>query len=50
MNADGSNLRQITNTPENEYEFDWTAFSCAVDLAGKLKSTWGQIKQELFLR
>ena len=48
MNADGSNVQQITNTPEEEWGLDWTAFSYSVEPAGKLKSTWGKIKQALF--
>jgi len=48
MNADGSNVQQLTNTPEYEFQPDWTAFSYAVEPAGKLKSTWGEIKRGLF--
>jgi len=48
MDADGSNVQRITNTPEKETSLDWTAFSYAVEPGGKLKSTWGKIKQVLF--
>ena len=45
MNADGSNVQRLTNTPaNNELEPDWTASTYAVEPAGKLKSTWGEIK------
>lgn len=44
MNADGSNAVRLTNTPEDEWCPDWTAFSYAVEPAGKLKSAWGKIK------
>ena len=47
IDADGSNIRQLTNTPQNDWSSDWTAFSYAVDPGGKLKSTWGRIKSEL---
>jgi len=52
MDADGSNVQRLTNTPQNEMRLDWTAFSHAVELAGKLKTTWGKIKcaRELFGR
>ncbi|MFC1713450.1 M56 family metallopeptidase [Candidatus Poribacteria bacterium] len=48
MNADGSNVEQLTNTPEWEFAPDWTALSYAVEPAGKLKATWGKIKRGLF--
>jgi Tol biopolymer transport system component/beta-lactamase regulating signal transducer with metallopeptidase domain len=44
MDADGQNVQRLTNTSEDEFEPDWTAFSYAVEPAGKLKSTWGKIK------
>ena len=44
MDADGSNIEKLTNTPEDEWCPDWTAFSYAVEPAGKLKSMWGKIK------
>ena len=43
-NADGSEIRQLTQTPVVEYEPDWTAYSYAVEAAGKLRTTWGKIK------
>jgi len=45
MDADGSNVQRITNTPEEEWGVDWTASSYDVESAGKLKSTWGKIKE-----
>jgi TolB protein len=48
MDADGSNVQRLTNTPANERGLDWTAYSYGVESAGKLKSTWGKIKQNLF--
>jgi hypothetical protein len=45
MDADGSNIKRLTNTPANERGLDWTAFSYAVESGGKLKSTWGKIKE-----
>ena len=50
MNADGSNVQQLTNIPESESKPDWTAFSYAVEPAGKMKATWGRIKNRLFSR
>jgi TolB protein len=47
MNADGSNVQRLTNTPEYEWVSDWTASSYAVEPAGKLKSTWGKIKERM---
>jgi Tol biopolymer transport system component len=44
MDADGSNVQRLTPGSEP----DWTAFSYGVEPAGKLKSTWGKIKQKLF--
>ena len=44
MDADGQNVQRLTNTPEDEFEPDWTASSYAAEPAGKLKSTWGKIK------
>jgi Tol biopolymer transport system component len=44
MDADGSNVQQLTKTKENEYTPDWTAYSYAVELIGKLGNTWGRIK------
>jgi len=48
MDADGSNVQQITNTPTSEFFVDWTASSYAIESAGMLKNTWGKIKQGLF--
>jgi Tol biopolymer transport system component len=48
MDADGSNVQQLTNTPASEWGLDWTAYSYGVEPAGKLKSTWGKIKSKLF--
>lgn len=44
MDADGSNVQRLTNTPQNEVFPDWTAFSYAVEPAGKLPTTWGETK------
>jgi Tol biopolymer transport system component len=44
MDADGSNVQQLIKTPEVEKYLDWTAFSHAVDPAGKLPTTWGKTK------
>ena len=44
MDVDGADIHQITNVPLAEYDPDWTAFSYAVEPAGKLKSTWGKVK------
>ena len=50
MNADGSNIQKLTNTPApvNEFSPDWTASSYGVEPTGKLRTTWGRIKRELF--
>jgi Tol biopolymer transport system component len=46
MNVDGSNVQRLTNTPDDYEDYpDWTATSYAVEPAGKLKSTWGKIKE-----
>ncbi len=37
MDADGLNVQRLTNTPQNEMGLDWTAFSYAVEFAGKRK-------------
>lgn len=46
MNADGSNVRQLTNTPLNDQwcGFDWFAFSSVLKPGGKLPTTWGETK------
>lgn len=50
MDADGSNIRRLTNTSEDEFESDWTAFSYSVEPTGKLRATWGKIKRGLLSR
>ena len=45
MDVDGSNIQHLTNTPATEYGPDWTASSYAVEPAGKLRATWGWVKQ-----
>jgi len=45
IDADGQNVQRLTNTWQHELEADWTATSYAVEPAGKLKSTWGKIKE-----
>ncbi len=50
MNADGSNVQQLTNSPAWEWQPDWTAHSYAIEPSGKLKSTWGKIKDRSFSR
>ena len=48
MDADGSNVRRLTHTLADEaYGLDWTTFSYTVEPAGKLRTTWGQIKRKL---
>jgi len=49
MDADGNNLHNLTNNPAEEGTPDWfdPAFAYAVSPAGKLKSTWGEIKSLL---
>jgi len=47
MDANGENIRKITNTPEWEWSLGWTAYSYAVESCGKLKSTWGKIKERI---
>ena len=47
MEADGSNVQQLTNTPVDELWPDWAGFPYAVEPAGKLRSTWGKIKSEV---
>ena len=46
MNTDGSNIRQITNTPldNKSCSSDWLASSFALEPASKLPTTWGKIK------
>jgi TolB protein len=53
MNADGSGVQRL-KVPVSEWDmyrgavdFDWTAFSYAVEPAGKLKSTWGKMKASM---
>jgi len=43
--VDGSDVQRLTRGGD---WLDWTAFSYSVEAAGKLKSTWGKIKRELF--
>ena len=47
MDADGKNQRNLTNDSENAGISDWfdPAF-VSVSSAGKLKGTWGWLKQE----
>jgi hypothetical protein len=47
MDADGENLQNMTNHPARDKSPDWfdPAFTYAVSSAGKLKGTWGWIKQ-----
>ncbi|MFC1713917.1 M56 family metallopeptidase [Candidatus Poribacteria bacterium] len=51
MDADGKNLRRLTNNPADDGEPAWfdPAF-VSVSPAGKLKSTWGEIKLSLISR
>ena len=46
MDAEGNNPRNLTNDPDNAGISDWfdPAF-VSVSPAGKLKGTWGQVKQ-----
>ena len=48
MDADGKNQRNLTNNPASDYGrpswFD-PAFAYSVSPAGRLKGTWGWIKQ-----
>jgi TolB protein len=46
MNADGSNVKRLTYT--SGMMPSWFGSSYAVEPAGKLKSTWGKIKQKIF--
>jgi Tol biopolymer transport system component len=48
IDADGKNLKRLTNTALAEWVPDWWGTSAAVDPAGKLKSAWGKIKGKLF--
>ncbi len=52
MEADGSNVKKLTNTPDWEWSLCWTSHSLsyAVEPAGKLKATWGKIKRGLSFR
>jgi Tol biopolymer transport system component len=51
MDADGTNVQRLTNTPWMEWFPDWWGpFSYAVEPDGKLRSTWGKLKRELFSR
>jgi hypothetical protein len=47
MDADGKNQRRLTDNPANDWCPDWfdPAFAYAVSPAGKLKGTWGWLKQ-----
>ena len=47
MDADGKNQRRLTNNPANDEFPDWfdPAFAYDVSLAGRLKGTWGWVKQ-----
>ena len=49
MDADGNNQSRLTNNPANDDSPDWfdPAFAYSVSPAGKLKSTWGEIKSLL---
>jgi len=49
MNADGSNVQQLTKTQMDECSPDLPAGSYAVKPAGKLKTTWGNIKHANYL-
>ena len=47
MDADGRNPHNITAHPETDGDPDWfdPAYAYAVSSAGKLKRTWGWLKQ-----
>ena len=47
MDADGKNQRNLTNNPAYDDGPDWfdPAFAYAVSPAGKLRGTWGWLKQ-----
>jgi len=47
MDADGNNQRNLTNDPWEDNCPDWfdPAFAYAVSPAGKLRRTWGWVKQ-----
>ena len=48
MDADGKNPRNITNNPAYDGSPDWfdPAIAYSVSPAGKLKGTWGWVKQK----
>jgi len=52
MDADGKNQRNLTNNPAGDWAPSWfdPAFAHPVSPAGKLGTTWGKIKHELFSR
>ncbi len=46
IDADGENLRRLTdNSAFDSYPHWWGGASYAVESAGKMKSTWGKVKQ-----
>ena len=47
MDADGGNQHNLTNNPADDSRPDWfdPAFAYSVTRAGKLRSTWGWLKQ-----
>jgi Tol biopolymer transport system component len=52
MDVDGNNPRRLTNDPADDTYPSWfdPSFARSVSPAGKLMSTWGNIKHELFFR
>ena len=45
MDADGKNLRNLTNHPDNDYHPSWYRPSSGVAPAGKVLTVWGRLKQ-----
>ena len=51
MDADGKNQRNLTNNPADDCWPSWfDPAARSVSSAGKLGTTWGKIKHELFSR
>ena len=48
MDADGANVKRLTDNPADDMGSSWFGSPYGVEPAGKLKSTWGNIKRGVF--